>query len=75
VESFHPTIFKFNVDGFVRVCRGEFVSYHPHQAISSETIPIAEAVIRWNIQVLYADDLDDLIDCLDREGIYFDEQT
>ena len=75
VESFHPTIFKFSLDGFARVRKGEYISREPQQAISSETIAIAEAVKRWNVQTCYVDDLDDLIERLTREGVYFDEQT
>ncbi len=75
VESFRPTVFKFNMDGFVRVRKGEFISRTPQQAISAETISIVEAVDRWNIQACYVDDLDDLTARFTREGICFDEQT
>lgn len=75
VESFRPTVFKFRVDGFVRVRNGEYISREPQQAISVETISIAEAIKRWNIEACYVDDLDGLIRRLNQEGIYFDEQT
>lgn len=75
VESFRPTIFKFRVDGFVRVRNGEYISRQPQQAISAETISIAEAIERWNVEPCYVADLDGLIECLNREGIRFDEQT
>jgi len=74
VESFYPTIFKFRMDGFVRVQQGEYVSREPQQAISAETISIKEATKRWNIEACYVDDLDVLIERLNQEGIYFDEQ-
>jgi hypothetical protein len=75
VESFHPTVFKFRVDGFVRVRNGEYISREPQQAISVESISIAEAIERWNIEACYVDDLDSLIERLHEEGICFDEQT
>ena len=75
VEAFHPTIFKFRVDGFVRVRKGEYISRRPQQAISAETIPMAEALNRWNVAACYVDDIDTLIQRLKQDGIYFDEQT
>jgi hypothetical protein len=75
VESFRPTIYKFHSDGFNRIRRGEYVSWESRQAVSAETISMGEAITRWNIQVLYVDDLDILVDALRRAGIYFDEQT
>jgi hypothetical protein len=75
VEAFHPTIFTFRADGFVRVRKGEYVSWQPQQAISAETISMAEALNRWNVDVCYLDDLDTLIERLNQVGIYFDEQT
>src|SRR4029078_13594915 len=38
IESFCPTIFKFRPQGFIRVRKGEYVSWQPRAAISSETI-------------------------------------
>ena len=67
--------FKFVSDSFTRVRKGEYVSWEPQRAISSETIPIAEAVKKWNIQTCYVPDLDALIASITREDIYFDEQT
>ena len=75
VESFHPTIFKFHLDGFVRVRKGEYVSRNAQKAISAETISIAEAMKRWNVQACYVNSLDGLIERLTQEGTYFDEQT
>ena len=42
---------------------------------SAETISIAEAMKRWNVQACYVNSLDGLIERLTQEGIYFDEQT
>ena len=75
VEAFHPTIFKFREDGFVRVRKGEYISWRPQQAVSAETISMAEALNRWNVEACYVDDLDTLIERLNQDGIYFDEQT
>jgi hypothetical protein len=74
-RAFHPTISKFRADGFVRVRKGEYISWRPQQAVSAETIPMAEALNRWNVEACYVDDLDALIERLDQDGIHFDEQT
>ena len=75
VESFRPTVFTFDTAGFIRVRRGEYVSWAPRQAIASETLAIAEAIERWNIQCLFVEDLALLIDRVRSAGIYFEEQT
>ena len=75
VESFHPTIFKFDARGFKRVRKGEFVSWKPQKAISYETISIDEAVKRWNIQIHYTNDLDALIANITQNKIYHDVQS
>ena len=67
--------YKFNMNGFVHIRKGEYVSWDPQSAISSETIPIDEAVMRWNVRTCYVDDVDNLIARLKQVGIYFDEQT
>lgn len=50
VEAFCPTIFKFRSLGFTRVRRGEYVSREAQEAVSTETLPIAEALARWSIE-------------------------
>ena len=75
VESFNPTVFKFDPVGFTRVRKGEYVSWLPQRAISFETLSIAEAIVKWNVQTCYVPDLDALIEKVTRKGIYFDEQT
>jgi hypothetical protein len=75
VESFNPTVFKFNPDGFTRVRNGEYVSWTPQKAISCETFLIGDAIKKWNIEVCYVADLDAIIASIARQGIYFDEQT
>lgn len=75
VEAFHPTIFQFDARGFVRVRRGEYVSWAPQKAIAVETISMGEALSRWNVEACYVEDLDDLIATLSAATIYFEEQT
>lgn len=75
VDSFHPTVFTFRVDGFIRVRNGEYISREPQEAVSAETISIAEAIKRWNVEACYVDDLDGLTERLEKDGVYFDEQT
>jgi hypothetical protein len=75
VDSFCPTIFSFAMAGFTRVRRGEYVSWEPQQAIACETITIAEAKERWNIQSIFSPDLTLVIDRIRSAGIYFEEQT
>src|SRR5687767_8228915 len=75
IEEFAPTIFTFSAHGFKKVRKGEYVSWEPQQAISFETIAISQAIVRWNIQVIYTGDLDQLITRLTQSKIYFDEQT
>jgi hypothetical protein len=75
VESFRPTIFTFAASGFTRVRKGEYVSWEPRRAISSETVSLPDAIVRWNIEACYVADLDELKALLSRDAIYFDEQT
>jgi hypothetical protein len=75
VESFHPTVFKFQPHGFTRVRRGEYVSWQPQTATSSETISMREALATWNTEACYVDDLDVVVRTLSTARIYFDEQT
>lgn len=75
VEAFCPTIYTFRSPGFTRVRRGEYVSREAQKAVSKETLPIAEALARWNIETCYVKRLDDVIDGLTEAGIYFEVQT
>src|SRR5689334_18004226 len=34
IEDFHPTVFKFRADGFVRVRNGEYISWQPQHAVT-----------------------------------------
>jgi hypothetical protein len=51
------------------------VSWTSQVALSSETMSIAEALERWNVEACYVESLDDVITTLTAAGIYFDEQT
>jgi hypothetical protein len=75
VVAFCPTVFHFASEGFTRVRRGEYVSWTSQVALSSETMSLAEALVRWNVEVCYVESLGDLIATLSAAGIYFDEQT
>ena len=75
VESFRPTLFTFDSSGFTHARRGEYVSRKPQRAMTVETLSMAEAMVRWNIEACYVDDLDPVIERLRGAGIYFDEQT
>ena len=75
VDAFTPTVFCFAKEGFTRVRRGEYVSWTPQVALSSETMSMAEALVRWNVGACYVASLDDVIATLSAAGIYFDEQT
>lgn len=56
VDRFAPTVFVFDRSGFERTPTDEFISREPQTAISSETIPIADALARWQVEVIYVDD-------------------
>ncbi len=75
VESFRPTLFTLDSDGFTNVRRGEYVSRKPQRAMAVETLSMAGAIARWNMEACYVDDLDAVIERLRGAGIYFDEQT
>ncbi|MEZ4664217.1 MAG: hypothetical protein R2911_42345 [Caldilineaceae bacterium] len=74
VESFCPTIYRFESDGFQHIRRGEYVSWETQRAISCRNVPLAEALAEWNVEVCYVEDLDELIAKLSSNNIYFDEQ-
>lgn len=75
IEAFRPTLYTFNHEGFTHIRRGEYVSYKPQTAISSEILSIPRAIESWNISAHYVDDLDRVVNRLKRNNIYFDEQT
>jgi len=74
VEGFKPTIFSFSASGFIRVRRGEYVSRQVQEALGAETIPISEALARWNVAACYVEGLDAVISKLTSAGVYFEEQ-
>jgi hypothetical protein len=75
VESFAPTVFVFDRSGFERTPTDEFISRQPQTAMSSETIPIAEALARWRLEVIYVDDTVALELQFQRQGIDHQIQT
>lgn len=75
VTAFHPTVFRFARTGFVCVRNGEYVSRQPQQAISCKTFTMPDALVCWNIEAVFVDNLDTVIATLSGAGVYFDEQT
>jgi hypothetical protein len=75
VERFVPTIFAFDRDGFERTPTDEFISREPRSAVSKETIPIAEALSRWHVEVTYVADAAALEAQLREAGIDHQIQT
>jgi len=56
VEAFAPTIFSFDRAGFERTPSDEHISREARTAVTSETIPIADALRRWHVEVVYVPD-------------------
>ena len=75
VESFSPTVFTFNEEGFEYVPSNEYITRSPKTAIHKETITMSEAIVRWNIDLVYVDDLDAIISEIRSLNIPFSEQT
>jgi hypothetical protein len=60
IESFSPTIFTFEREGFERAPTDEFVSWEPRTAISAETVAFADVRRRWQFALVYVTDADAL---------------
>lgn len=75
IGCFRPTIWHFDPEGFECVRRGEYVAREARQALAAETISMAAARYRWDIDVCPVPDLPELTDKLRAAGVYFDEQT
>ena len=75
VESFSPTVFTFNEEGFEYIPSNEYIARSPKTAVHKETITMSEAIARWNIELVYVDDLDAVISELRSLNIPFSEQT
>jgi hypothetical protein len=75
VESFCPTIFTFERDGFEPTPGNEYVSREPRTALSCETIPMAEAIRRWQIAITWASDLSAVAAVFEQHDIPYSEQT
>ena len=75
VASFRPTIYTFDSAGFRHVRNGEFISRNPQTALDTETIPFIEAMKRWQFQVFYTTQYEDIAERARSLEIYFDEQT
>lgn len=75
IDSFTPTVYKFQPDGFTRVRKGEYVSWKSQKALCYKTFPLVKAINKWNVQTCYIEDVNALVLSIRRHGIYFDEQT
>ncbi|MGK0337688.1 MAG: hypothetical protein ACJAXW_002689 [Candidatus Azotimanducaceae bacterium] len=75
IDQFAPTVYAFENSGFENVRKGEYVSRSAKTASSFETLPMAEAIERWNIEICYLEDIEILIELLRKNEIYFDVQT
>lgn len=75
VENFCPTIFMFTREGFEPVPSNEYISRSPRTAVASETVSMAEAIMRWGIKIHFVSDAQALVSSLDDRGIEFSTQT
>jgi hypothetical protein len=75
VESFAPTVFAFERDGFERTPTDEWVSREPRRAIASETFAFAEARERWGFELIYVSDGERLTESLRAASVDHQIQT
>jgi hypothetical protein len=75
VEGFAPTIFAFDRSGFERTPTDEFISRDARTAVSKETIPIADALARWHVEIIYLPDAAAVEQRLRQAGIDHQIQT
>lgn len=75
IESFLPTVYVFDRAGFQRTPTDEFVSREPRKAISAETVPFHEARQRWQFDLLYVTNSEELIQSLRLVGVDHQIQT
>jgi hypothetical protein len=69
IESFRPTIFTFEKSGFEQIPTGEFVSWEPRVAVSSETLSFHAARERWRFDLIYVPDAEALEQSLRSAGV------
>jgi hypothetical protein len=69
IESFSPTVYAFDKSGFEQTPTDEFVSREPRIAISAETVPFDKARERWQFDLLFVADSDDLVQSLRSAGV------
>ncbi len=75
VESFSPTVFAFERDGFESTPSNEFISREPRAAVSCETIPFRESKNRWSFGLVYVDDIKTLAESFRSAGVDHQIQT
>lgn len=75
IESFSPTVYAFDGSGFERTPTDEFVSREPRKAVTAETISFDQARRRWQFDLLYVKDSDELVQTLRSAGVDHQIQT
>ncbi|MEZ4673192.1 MAG: hypothetical protein R2932_02975 [Caldilineaceae bacterium] len=75
IEAFTPTIYTFEKAAFEQTPSNEFVAQTPQSALSAETIPFAEAIRRWQFELIYIEDAEVLAQALRANGIDHQIQT
>ncbi len=75
IESFSPTVFAFDRSGFEQTPTNEFVSREPQAAVSGETLPFEEARKRWQFELIYVDNLEELAKTLRSRRVDHQVQT
>ena len=75
VYQFTPTINYFHEDGFEYVPSNEWIAREPKTPLKSEVVTMTEAIKRWNIEIHFVRDYDNLKLELNKIGIVYCEQT
>jgi hypothetical protein len=75
IESFEPTVFTFDGDGFELTPSNEHISREPRTAVSCETLSFREARERWAFELLYVDSIKALAESFRSAGIDHQIQT
>lgn len=75
IESFTPTVFAFEREGFEQVPTSEWVSRSPRCAIDRETFAFGEARDRWGFELIYVFDGEELAASLRAASVDHQIQT
>ena len=69
------TVYVFDREGFTAIPSNEYVARSPKRAIQCETISVPAALERWNVDLRFVADLDQVIALLKERGVRYGEQT